>query len=358
MRNRNYHAFSATQVYARTKINAIYCPVCGFREGELLYTVTAAEAAQHFVLKEVDPIRNLKLTNHIADLWRQCTCDYVECKTCGFIFAYPFVGGDFTFYALAYERSGYPKWKWEYQKTADAISIVSSNNEERPLRLLEIGAGDGAFVRRLSPNVIAKDDVLCLEFSEYGRNRILEYGIECLSVDIRELHPSEPDKLFDVICMFQVLEHMDRLEELFITLSRISRNNSHLFVTVPNNEQIEFNEINGCLLDMPPNHISRWNRQVFEKIGTAFGWTVLEYQGEPMNTMDTLKQQVAYRYLKCSQDSSSIANLIERIRSERFRKLLRIVCAVVYALGRMSILFKAVSENKCGDSQWIHFQKL
>ncbi|OAI04485.1 class I SAM-dependent methyltransferase [Methylomonas methanica] len=358
MKNKNSYAFSAELVYARTTINTIYCPVCGFKEGRLLYTITADEAAQHFVLKEVDPARNLKLANHIADLWRQYTCDYVECDSCGFVFAYPFVGGDFSFYALAYDRSGYPKWKWEYQKTADAISIISSRKEEYSLRLLEIGAGDGAFVRRISPKVVAKEDILCLEFSEYGRNRILEYGIECLSVDIRTLKPSSLDKLFDIICMFQVLEHMDRLEELFNTLNRISSNYSHLFVTVPNNEQIEFNEISGCLLDMPPNHISRWNRQVFEKIGISFGWTVLEYQVEPINTADTLKQQIAYRYLKRSQDSSSIANLIERIRYERIRKLLRIVCAGVYALGRINILFKAVSKNKRGDSQWVHFQKL
>jgi hypothetical protein len=158
--------------------------------------------------------------------------------------------------------------------------------------------------------------------------------------------------------MFQVLEHMDRLEELFDQLNALSDSQSHLFVTVPNAAQIRFNETNGCLLDMPPNHIGRWNHQGFERIGKTFEWTVLEHQIEPLNKIDTLKQQIAYRYLKVSQNSSTLANKIERTSSEKVRKLLRMVCAGIYSLVRLNILFKSISDKNRGDSQWLHLVKV
>lgn len=356
MKNINKSAQNTSHSNSNTVVTGICCPICGFTKGKLLYSVTSEDSAQHFVLKEVNSIRHRELADHIASLWGQQTCELVSCGSCAFTFANPYVAGDLTFYTLAYERSGYPKWKWEYQQTADAISEIASRPEQSPLRLLEIGAGDGAFVRKISPEIVAKDNILCLEFSEYGRNRILEYGIECKGDDIRSLPPLE-DR-FDVICMFQVLEHMDRLDELFKQLNSLSNGQSHVFISVPNADRIDFNETNGCLLDMPPNHIGRWNILAFERIATTFGWTVAEYQIEPLNMKETLKQQIAYRYLKVSQDSSTLANMIERVSSEKVRQILRTVCAGIYSLARLNSLFNAISDKNRGDSQWVHLVKV
>jgi SAM-dependent methyltransferase len=358
MKNKNKPAQNPSLSYSGAVLTNIYCPICSFTNGKLLYTVSSEEAAQHFVLKEVNPIRNKELADHITGLWGQQTCDVVSCDSCDFIFASPYVAGDANFYILAYERTGYPEWKWEYQQTAYAISEIASHSDQSPLRLLEIGAGDGAFVRKISPEIVSQENILCLEFSDYGRNRIRDHGIECRGDDIRSLGVSTFEQQFDVICMFQVLEHMDRLEELFKQLNSLSNSQSHLFISVPNAGQIEFNETNGCLLDMPPNHIGRWNRQGFDRIGKTFGWTVLKHQIEPLNKLDTLKQQISYRYLKVSQDPSSLANRIERNRSEKVRKLLRMVCAGIYSLARLNILFNAISDKDRGDSQWIHLVKV
>ncbi|WP_374090751.1 class I SAM-dependent methyltransferase [Methylomicrobium lacus] len=343
--------------YLNTVVSDICCPICGFSDGRLLYTVTSAEAAQHFVLKEVNQARHNKLADHITHLWGQTTCDVVSCNCCHFIFSRPYVAGDSTFYTLAYERTGYPAWKWEYQKSADAISEIVSRSPRHPLRLIEIGAGNGAFVKSIAPDIIPKENILCFEFSEYGRNKIVEYGIKCQSDDIRSINSSNHPGQFDLICMFQVLEHMDRLDVLFKTLNSLSKFDSHLFISVPNAEQIEFNETHGCLLDMPPNHIGRWNLHGFEQIAVAFGWTLAEFRIEPLNVKDALKQQIAYRYLKISQDSSTWANKIECINSDKVRRILRIVCAGVYSLTSVKILFKAISDKNRGDSQWIHLIK-
>ncbi len=344
-------------LYLNSPVTDICCPVCDFTNGKLLYSVTSQESAQHFVLKEVYPDRNRLLAEHISALWGKETCDLVSCDSCGFVFANPYVAGDSDFYTLAYERTGYPKWKWEYQKTADAISKIVSQQKETPVRLLEIGAGDGAFVRSISPTLVEKENILCLEFSEYGRNQIQAYGIQCKGNDVHSLTSVDFNDKFDIICMFQVLEHMDRLKALFHKLNDLSLPHTHIFISVPNAERIRFNENNSCLLDMPPNHIGRWNRQAFEHIGANFGWTIADYQTEPFNFKETLKQQITYRYLKRCQNSSSIGNAIEQLSSERSRRLLRNLCAGLYSLTALPTLFNALSDKNIGDSQWVHFVK-
>ena len=162
---------------------------------------------------------------------------------------------------------------------------------------------------------------------------------------------------FDILCLFQVLEHMDRLNELFERLNALSKTDSHLFISVPNAELIEFNESHGSLLDMPPNHIGRWNYQAFECIASQFGWLIKDYQKEPFNLKAILKQQIAYHYLRLSQCSSSLANRIERLKSENIRKPLRIFCACCYALCNISTLVQTLRNKNLGDSQWIHLVK-
>lgn len=342
--------------YAHQPVTGVNCPVCGFDGGELLYSVTAAEAAQHYVLKEVNPERNQQLEAHIAKLWGQQTCDSIRCGSCGFGYANPYVAGDSIFYSLAYERSSYPAWKWEYAQTKTVIAKIASQTRPDTLRLLEIGAGNGAFVRKIAPELVAKENVLCLEYSDYGQKQILDYGVECRREDVRALDPSLSGK-FNLICMFQVLEHMDKLDELFKKLNFLTTEGAHLFIAVPNPKRIQFNETTGSLLDLPPNHIGRWNRSGFEWMGSAHGWQLVEHLIEPKNIADTLKQQIAYRYLRVSQDPSSFANRIERIKLGLFRKPLKSALAGIYALGRLGKLLQAITYQDLGDSQWVHLTK-
>src|SRR5208337_399944 len=158
---------------------------------------------------------------------------------------------------------GYPKWKWEFQETYEAIKKLAKSD----LKLMEIGAGDGAFIRRIAEEILPKENIFCTEFSRYGRHRIEYFGVKCSAEDVRCLSDSnsEYEDAFDIVCMFQVLEHMDRLELLFKKLNLLMKSGGNLFISVPNQRLIEFNENNGALLDMPPNHVGRWNIRCFEK---------------------------------------------------------------------------------------------
>ena len=339
------------QNYQKISLN-IKCPVCCTNEAHLLWSVSSKQAAQHFILKEKQSERFLKLVSHIESLWGQDSCEVVQCNNCGFCYSNPYVAGDMQFYTLAYDRSGYPTWKWEYQITYETLKMFLKPEAT----LLEIGAGDGAFVKRISNELLPKENIICTEFSGYGRQKIEELGLKCFSDDFRYLHFGKLKGNFDVVCMFQVLEHLDRLDAVFQKLYSLMKKGGSLFIAVPNHKRIEFNELNGALLDMPPNHIGRWNKLCFEKIGKQYGFYVEKYKVENFSFFQMAKQFTMYRFLRKSQQSGTFENYLQRIKNPYlFRKLQLISMAVDSIITIPTVMKKGFSE---GDSQWVHLIKI
>jgi SAM-dependent methyltransferase len=338
------------------------CPICRAANATTLYAVTAREAAQHFVLAEVDPQRHERLAIHIAALWRRDSCRLLRCTGCGFVYADPFVAGDANFYTLAYGKQhekSYPAWKWEYDQTMSALKVTTRKHDPREVRLLEIGAGTGVFSKRLAELGFTRERIVTTEYSDFGRFEIERAGITCKPEDVRSPTFDRMAGFFDVICLFQVVEHMDRLDDLFERLHELACDSADLFIAVPNERRIEFNERNGGLLDMPPNHIGRWNHKCFDIIGRRHGLNVVEHRYERPSFLPSAMQFAAYHYLRRAQCSTSFANRIERTAgglSPMLRKSVRVSGVALAALPAISALVQ-VGGPQLGDSQWCHFIK-
>ncbi len=337
--------------YHLTSVAAV-CPVCAVQSGRLLWRATAAEAAQHFVLRERQPQRFEKLAAHIEALWGQPSCDVIRCDGCGFCYSHPYVAGDEAFYTLAYDRTGYPKWKWEFQTTYDALRAMQRDD----LNLLEVGAGNGAFVSRVAADdIVPRQNIYCTEYSEYGRNQIGQLGIQCAAIDVRALDVNEFGRRFDVVCMFQVLEHLDRLDELFTQLRQITKDDGTVFLAVPNEHRVEFNELHGALLEMPPNHIGRWTQKSFEAIAARHGFELVEYQRERAKRAEVFRQFTDYRFLRQSQLSGSWANRAQGLKNRYLRVLAMQLVKAVSRLASLGFYFH--DGLKEGGAQWVRLQK-
>lgn len=330
---------------------SIQCPVCFASSTQLLWVAKSEQAAQHFVLKEKDPERFLALVSHIEHLWGRNTCEIIQCGNCEFCFSHPYIAGDERFYTLAYERTGYPSWKWEFEMTFNLL--IESKIPD--CTLLEIGAGNGAFVKKILGVILPKENILCTEYSEYGKKEIEGLGIKCLSVDVRELHNESFQESFNVVCMFQVLEHLDRLSELFQQLNWLLKNGGSLFIAVPNPIKIEFNELNGALLDMPPNHVGRWNKKCFEEIGKLNGFYIKVHKIENSSFFSMATQFVLYRFYQRSQKKDSLENQIQKIKNRYLLRIMQVFGLVVNFFIAIPALTKINSQM--GSSQWVHFIK-
>lgn len=330
------------------------CPVCHNGNAHILWSVNSKQAAQHYVLREKHPARFRQLASHIESLWGRETCEVVQCDGCGFCYSDPYIAGDEQFYTLAYVRtghSGYPAWRWEFQLTHEVLSQSSGAD----VKLLEVGAGEGAFVRKIVDRIIPPQNITCTDFSEYGRHRIENLGVRCLANDVRNLTNPELKECFDVICMFQILEHMDTLDLLFQRLNWLMKQGGSLFISTPNPGRTEFNELHGGLLDMPPNHIGRWNKACFEIIGQRHGFHIADFKLEQSGFLTMSKQFVFYRMLRRSQQSGSLENRLLQTKNRYLHRMMQIIGMAVNAIAAIPAL--AMMPAGQGGAQWIHLIK-
>jgi len=159
------------------------CPVCGNRPAVRLFSVTAAQAAAHFMRSDFNMPLFPSLCAHITALWGGTECVIARCTACGFGFAHPYVAGDAYFYETTFGGALYPDDKWEFQVTREALR--ARRDAGRPVTaLLEIGAGKGAFITSLVPELIAPQAVAFTEYNDAARDSLTAQGFVSLPPDV------------------------------------------------------------------------------------------------------------------------------------------------------------------------------
>lgn len=335
------------------KIEGVVCPACGGLGGRLLFAVTPEEAAQHFVLEQADSERYGHLVQHIRRLWGNLDARIVRCCDCGLGYVHPYVGGDAEFYGLAYQRTHYPCDKWEFERTVEALKPRIAATDD--FRLMEIGAGDGGFLRLVTPELLSPSSILCTEFSDYGCGRLRQLGVSCLQRDIRDLSPDEMGSCFHAICLFQVFEHLDQNLKLLKLFSRLTTDDGEVFISVPNPLWTQFIERRGALLDMPPNHVARWGPAQLSRLADQTDWELIDHSIEPSRWLAQARKFAVFLYLRRSQRPRSLANRIEA--GTRFMKRARQGAAVGwYTLSAMRAMVE-LRDPCLGNSLWMRLRK-
>lgn len=348
--------------YELTPINA-RCPVCHGEDGRLLWSTDVASAVQHFVRQDLDGSRYEKLCAEIERLWGKRTCEVVRCESCAFVFAHPYVAGKEGFYGLFLHAPSYPQDRFEFGKTLDAINAgrdAAGKSQEAggpPPALLEVGAGDGAFTRRAS-RLFDSSNVLCTEYSEAGVQSIRSLGIECLMTDVRVLaqESGKNKHRFSAICLFQVLEHMDDLDSLWDAFGELAQPGADLFFSVPNDRWLEFQETRVGLLDMPPNHVGRWNRRAFDVIGARHGWRLVAHAVQPMSRRQLFKHVATGRFFHARQQPGSLTDRTTRISNRTLRRICSLPMLAAWHLWALPPAF-SVALDGMGGAQWAHLKR-
>lgn len=328
------------------------CPVCHGQECCVLYSVDTDQAARHVAPDRVDEKCVSRLRSHVETLWQGAECHFLRCENCRFCFALPFVAGDRTFYSIAYGDAKYAPWKWEHQLTYDALQKSIASGEGRQFRLLEIGAGNGSFVKGVSPSLIGKENVLCIEYSDSGANEISRYGIKCSTSDIRNAEFSEYENSFDAICMFHVLEHMSEFDEVFERITSLATERADLFIAVPNGKYREAYDRIGVVLDVPPTHISRWNKKCFEIIGERYGWALVDDKVESPGYLGELRT-----FLLTHAAKTEMVRPLRWIRPRPVRYLAVLMILPFHVLFTLPRIITALTAEDSGVSEYVHLQK-
>lgn len=196
-----------------------------------------------------------------------------RCLDTDFRFYYPLdLEGDSEFYeALQHIPWYYMDWKWEYDIAKTLI--------KRGDHVMEIGCGKGSFVENLT-----KERIACtgLELNEDSSRRAKEKGLNIFNETISE-HIKSNFERYDVVCSFQVLEHIALVQEFMKDSITALKPGGKLIVSVPNHDSfIGLDEVN--ILDMPPHHMGLWNEKSLKSISEIFDIKVNKVYIEPLQS--------------------------------------------------------------------------
>lgn len=296
------------------------CPACKDGHGATIRRYDAESAADHFVPRDRDPARHRQLVTHLREvLWEQDVVEVQRCGTCGFGFAVPWVSGDADFYAIAHQGDPhYPNKRWEFDVTLNVLKGFP-----RPLRLTEVGAGKGAFLKRLGEGY----DITAADFDEGAVMQLRAQGFDVVRGSLADL-VNRGDPPSDVICMFQTLEHMAGLDQVFALLRRLLKPRGSVFVSVPNADATDVQEQITGLLDMPPNHVGRWTPLAMERTAEREGFAVREIKLEPVRTMAIAGLFAVYTVNARSYERSSMDARINAIPSRPLRGAMKRAIAI------------------------------
>jgi SAM-dependent methyltransferase len=327
------------------------CPICRNPAGNQIACYEAEQAAQSFAPRRLEPERHSALSRKLAELWGNAPCILRRCDGCDFIYTDPFVSGDAEFYRLAFPDPSYPRRKWEFDRTRHALrerKFVSS-------RLLEVGAGNGAFLKQLLTDGWVPANLQAFEFSPTGRAEIEEIPVDCRAADLRSV---DHNRTFDVVCMFQVLEHLDDYEGIFEVLERIVRPGGHVFIAIPNGAWISLNEKRRLLLDMPPNHLTRWSLSSVAALARRFGWQLEECELEPPPSHFKASVRVlSDRFIRLVNDESfwegRAAELAARGGNRNLARVIKAGAALTSS-ACLSAAISAALEPATPENIWAH----
>lgn len=322
------------------------CPVCSNKNNLLLYRIDS-ETATRYLISKKNPKKFNDLQKLIEKLWKGKECKKIFCKNCLLFYTDPFVSGNEKFYSQVYSSpSKYPSWRWDYKVTLDAIKKYYKKNQ--PNSLLEIGAGTGKFLKKIPVEIIAKQNLFSCEISEVGQKELKKEGIKNYG-DITSIK-----KKFDVVCIFETIEHLDDLIRLFKKIKEITLKNGHLFISTPTQKTVKFFEQRSSGLDLPPTHLSCWNKKSFEVLAKICGFKVIKRK---LKNLSFFRKNLNFglgTFETKKLKKGSLEDKIDNVSNKKLRKTL----ILMYLLVRSPYSFANVFMRELYSAQWVHLQKV
>ena len=182
-----------------------------------------------------------------------------KCNSCKLLFLYPLPKSievyDKSYFSGAEKGFGYVDYEVDkepmrpvFLRYLDILSNIGKSNG----KLLDIGAATGFFIQLAKARGF---DVTGVELSDFAAEIGRKKGLNIITGDL--LVQSFPEKHFDVITMFDVLEHVPRPKELIKEVSRILKDGGLVVINTPDAESLWAKALGPrWQLIMPPEHIN------------------------------------------------------------------------------------------------------
>jgi SAM-dependent methyltransferase len=193
-----------------------------------------------------------------------------KCIESGYKFYHPReLSGDGSFYEALQRQLGkgyYHEWKFENQLAFDEIKVDD--------KVLDIGCGIGNFLTKVTEKT---SQAYGLELNEEAVNICAGKGLNVYREIIQD-HAARHEEFYDVVCIFQVLEHIYDVKEFINASLKVLKKHGKIIIGVPNNDPYFLGHDKYCTLNLPPHHMGLWNEEVFKKFASIFNLNIVKIE--------------------------------------------------------------------------------
>jgi 2-polyprenyl-3-methyl-5-hydroxy-6-metoxy-1,4-benzoquinol methylase len=256
-----------------------------------------------------------------------------QCKACNFRFYDPMLAGNAMFYSRLTGNNYYANDRPEFFRTREFSQAVKAK------RIMDVGCGGGAFLKIMQE---AGFKVIGLELNTKAIAQSRAQGFEVHGRLLHELTPDIARGQFDLISLFQVLEHVPNPVLVMRQAAQWLAPEGHIAISVPAEEGI-IRITPYDVSNWPPHHVSRWHRSNFETLSQVTGLRLVS-----SGTDQLFGSEIEQRWLAHNQSAQVLGksiypggNLLPKVISQIYRKL------------GLKHLFKAH-----GNSHYAFFQKV
>ena len=190
------------------------------------------------------------------------TIQLYQCNDTGYRFYMPdHIWGDGKFYEDLQRKNSwyYSTDRWEHR---EGIQRINNND-----KVLEIGCGDGVFLKMMQQKGVAS--FTALELNEKAAQGLQNEGLNVIVENI-ETYAAKHEGIYDVVCFYQVLEHIYNIKSFIDAALRTLKIGGRLIIAVPFNNPYLYRYDVHHTLNLPPHHSGLWDKAAFENLPRFF----------------------------------------------------------------------------------------
>jgi SAM-dependent methyltransferase len=235
------------------------CPLCDER--------SSLTISKHFSVRDIIKIYKIAFrVDTSSEFGNAKEVGLYLCGRCGLRFFYPRIVGSSGFYkALSKQNWYYPVQKDEYSYAAKWINPKD--------KVLDVGCGAAHFSKLLTTGSYHGLELSDVALDPALASKVFREPIESYA----EKHGDE----YDVVCAFQVLEHVDQVYDFAEACIKCLRKGGLLIISVPSSDSFLSLEKNS-VLNMPPHHVNHFTENSLSYLSHLFPITVQEIYHEKL----------------------------------------------------------------------------
>ncbi len=236
------------------------CPLCCGQDLQFLQAISVSTIVKIYGPDLAEVVR--------SELDGVDTIRFLVCRSCDLKFFSPTPAATERLYEELQKSDAY------YQERKPEFEFARSQIDARH-KVLEVGCGAGAFGSSLTCG-----SYVGLELTPLSAVRARTLGLDVREETI-EQHCAEQPAAYDIVCAFQVLEHIAEPRSFLSSCLAALRPGGRLILSIPSADSFA-GDLPNHALDLPPHHMTRWSDRCLAALEAIFSVSLEQTWHEPL----------------------------------------------------------------------------